>query len=101
MYHLGIRIVTRDFVKYVHELGKKIHVWTINDEAKMIDLIDIEVPVLLEFYIEQDEFSNTMHPVLKDVADTLGKKAKVIKIDIEKNNISRQDLEKMTGSCGT
>ena len=43
MYHLGIRIVTRDFVKYVHELGKKIHVWTINDEAKMIDLIDIEV----------------------------------------------------------
>ena len=50
------------------------------------DLIDIEVPVLLEFYIEQDEISNTMHPVLKDVADALGKKAKVIKIDLEKNN---------------
>ena len=54
--------------------------------ARFGDLIDIEVPVLLEFYIEQDEVSNTMHPVLKDVADTLGKKAKVIKIDIEKNN---------------
>ena len=43
MYHLGIRIVTRDFVKYVHELGKKIHVWTINDEVQMMELIDIEV----------------------------------------------------------
>ena len=54
--------------------------------ARFGDLIDIEVPVLLEFYIEQDEISNTMHPVLKDVADALGKKAKVIKIDLEKNN---------------
>ena len=49
--------------------------------ARFGDLIDIEVPVLLEFYIEQDEISNTMYPVLKDVANALGKKAKVIKID--------------------
>jgi thioredoxin 1 len=27
-----------------------------------------------------------MYPVLKDVANALGKKAKVIKIDLEKNN---------------
>ena len=54
--------------------------------ARFGDLIDIEVPVLLEFYIKQDEISNTMYPVLKDVADALGKKAKVIKIDLEKNN---------------
>lgn len=54
--------------------------------ARFGDLIDIEVPVLLEFYIEQDEISNTMYPVLNDVADALGKKAKVIKIDLEKNN---------------
>ena len=54
--------------------------------ARFGDLIDIEVPVLLEFYIKQDETSNTMYPVLKDVADALGKKAKVIKIDLEKNN---------------
>ena len=53
--------------------------------ARFGDLIDIEVPVLLEFYIEQNEVSNTMNLVLKDVADTLGKKAKVIKIDIDKN----------------
>ena len=54
--------------------------------ARFGDLIDIEVPVLLEFYIKQDEISNTMYPVLKDVADALGKKVKVIKIDLEKNN---------------
>ena len=54
--------------------------------ARFGDLIDIEVPVLLKFYIEQDEISNTMYPVLKDVANALGKKAKVIKIDLEKNN---------------
>ena len=53
--------------------------------ARFGDLIDIEVPVLLEFYIKQDEISNTMYPVLKDVANALGKKAKVIKIDLEKN----------------
>lgn len=54
--------------------------------ARFGDLIDIEVPVLLEFYIKQDEISNTMYPVLKHVANALGKKAKVIKIDLEKNN---------------
>lgn len=54
--------------------------------ARFGDLIDIEVPVLLEFYIEQDEISNTMYPLLKDVANALGKKVKVIKIDLEKNN---------------
>ena len=54
--------------------------------ARFGDLIDIEVPVLLEFYIKKDEIYNTMYPVLKDVANALGKKAKVIKIDLEKNN---------------
>jgi len=54
--------------------------------AKFGDLIDVEVPVLLEFFTEWDERSTTMHPVLKDVAAALGDKAKVIKIDVEKNN---------------
>jgi thioredoxin 1 len=54
--------------------------------ARFGDLIDIEVPVLLEFYTKQDEISNTMYPLLKDVANALGKKVKVIKIDLEKNN---------------
>lgn len=54
--------------------------------ARFGDLIDVDVPVLLEFFTEWDEISNTMHPVLKDVAAALGDKAKVIKIDVDKNN---------------
>jgi thioredoxin 1 len=52
---------------------------------KFGDLIDNDVPVLFDFYTEWSEESKAMHPVLKDVAAALGDKAKVIKIDIEKN----------------
>ncbi len=52
---------------------------------KFGDLLDVDVPVLFDFYTEWSEESKAMHPVLKDVAAALGDKAKVIKIDIEKN----------------
>jgi thioredoxin 1 len=52
---------------------------------KFGDLIDIDLPVLFDFYTEWSEESKAMNPVLKDVAAALGDKAKVIKIDIEKN----------------
>ena len=52
---------------------------------KFGDLIDIDLPVLFHFYTEWSEESKAMNPVLKDVAAALGDKAKVIKIDIEKN----------------
>ena len=54
--------------------------------SKFGELIDVEVPVLLEFFTQWDETSNSMHPVLKDVAAAIGDKAKVIKIDVDKNN---------------
>lgn len=54
--------------------------------ARFGDLINVEVPVLLEFFTEWDEISKTMHPVVKDVAAALGDKAKIIKIDVDKNN---------------
>ena len=47
--------------------------------ARFGDLINVEVPVLLEFFTEWDE-------TVKDVAAALGDKAKIIKIDVEKNN---------------
>ncbi|TBN00156.1 thioredoxin [Hyunsoonleella flava] len=53
--------------------------------SKFGELIDVEVPVLFDFYAEWNEQSTAMHPVLRDVAAALGDKAKVIKIDIEKN----------------
>ena len=53
--------------------------------SKFGEIIDVDVPVLLDFYTEWNEQSTAMHAVLRDVAAALGDKAKVIKIDVEKN----------------
>ncbi|MGC6431981.1 MAG: thioredoxin family protein [Jejuia sp.] len=53
--------------------------------SKFGELIDVNVPVLFDFYADGDETSIVMHPVLRDVAAALGDKAKVIKIDVDKN----------------
>jgi thioredoxin 1 len=53
--------------------------------SKFGELIDVEIPVLFDFYAEWNEQSTAMHPILRDVAAALGDKAKVIKIDVEKN----------------
>lgn len=53
--------------------------------SKFGELIDLHIPILLEFYTEWDETSTAMHPVLKDVAAAMGDKAKVIKINVDKN----------------
>lgn len=53
--------------------------------AKFGELISSEIPVLIDFYADWTETSNDLHSVLRDVAAALGDKAKVIKIDVEKN----------------
>ncbi|HZJ37030.1 MAG TPA: thioredoxin family protein [Gillisia sp.] len=53
--------------------------------SKFGELIDLNIPVLLDFYTEWNETSTLMHPVLRDVAAALGDKAKIIKIDVDKN----------------
>lgn len=53
--------------------------------SKFGELVDLSVPVLLDFYTERNATSQAMHPVLRDVAAALGDKAKVIKIDVDKN----------------
>ena len=53
--------------------------------SKFGELIETQVPVLFDFYTDSDEASKEMHPVLRDVAAALGDKARVIKIDVEKN----------------
>jgi len=53
--------------------------------SKFGELIETDVPVLLDFYAEWDESCKEMHPVMRDVAAALGDKARVIKIDIDKN----------------
>ena len=54
--------------------------------SKFGDLIDVEVPVLFEFFTEWSDESETMHDVLRDVAAAMGDKARVIKIDVDKNH---------------
>jgi thioredoxin 1 len=53
--------------------------------SKFGELIDVDIPVLLDFFIELNDQSTAMHLVLRDVAAALGDKARVIKIDVDKN----------------
>jgi thioredoxin 1 len=53
--------------------------------SKFGELINSPVPVLIDFFTEWNEPSVAMHPVMRDVAAALGDKAKVIKIDVDKN----------------
>ena len=60
--------------------------------SKFGELIDGNVPVLLDFYTDWNESSSSMHPVLRDVAAAVGDKGKVIKINVDKNNELAQAL---------
>ncbi len=60
--------------------------------SKFGELIDGNVPVLLDFYTDWNESSTSMHPVLRDVAAAVGDKGKVIKINVDKNNELAQAL---------
>ena len=60
--------------------------------SKFGELIDSELPILLDFYTDWNESSTSMHPVLKDVAAAIGDRGKVIKINVDKNNELAQAL---------
>ena len=53
--------------------------------SKFGELINAEIPVLIDFYTEWNEQSHAMHEIIRDVAAALGDKAKVLKIDVDKN----------------
>jgi len=52
--------------------------------TKFGELIGSRIPTLIDFYTEWEDDSN-LHSILRDVAAALGDKAKVVKIDIAKN----------------
>ena len=54
--------------------------------TKFGELISVKEPVLIDFYFDWDDADNNLD-TLRDVAAALGDKAKVIKIDIKKNEI--------------
>ena len=53
--------------------------------SKFGELINVKEPLLLDFYTEWNEQCKTMSAVLNKVSVVLGDKAKIVKIDIEKN----------------
>ena len=53
--------------------------------SKFGELIDAQVPVLIDFFTEWHEQSIIMNETIRHVAAALGDKAKVIKIDVDKN----------------
>ena len=52
--------------------------------TKFGELIGVQKPVLIDFYFDWDDVDNGLE-TLRDVAAALGDRAKVIKIDIKKN----------------
>ncbi|MAV04169.1 thioredoxin family protein [Flavobacteriaceae bacterium] len=54
--------------------------------SKFGELIGLDIPVLLDFYTDDNDSSSVMRPVLRDVAAAIGDKGKVIKINVDKNN---------------
>ncbi len=59
--------------------------------TKFGELINTEKPVLINFYFDWDDAEKSID-TLKNVAAALGDSAKVIKIDIKKNEILAETL---------
>ena len=53
--------------------------------TKFGELIGSKIPTLIDFYTDWEEGNNDLHSTLRDVAAALGDKAKVVKIDVSKN----------------
>jgi len=49
-FYEGWELVTRQSVEFAHSLGIEMHVWTVNEEAEMSELLDMRVDGLVSDY---------------------------------------------------
>ena len=59
--------------------------------TKFGELVCVDKPVLIDFYFDCDDTDNKLD-ILRDVSAALGDKAKVVKIDIKKNETLAEAL---------
>jgi thioredoxin 1 len=57
------------------------------------ELINGEQPVLVDFYATWCGPCQALQPILKETAEKLGNKAKIIKIDVDKNPVAASKFQ--------
>lgn len=53
--------------------------------SKFTELINNETPILVDFWAEWCQPCKRMSPILQDVKNQMGEKARIIKVNVDKN----------------